>query len=281
MPFLLHEVRDSNAGGGVYHIKGLAVVYDQWSLDLGFREKIAPGALDNVLGREPHVVHTWDHDTSRALSSTRSKQYPLELRSVRDGMDMFSKVAPTSYSADLRTLIEGGIVSESSFAFTVAEDEWVYNADEARAERTVLEVGELFDVTTCAMGAYSQTSSALAVRSRVAALEEGRAATPVFFQSSGTSSSGYIELPSRQLEAEAQTDPDRDPGQAQDAPEEVVAPAEPAAPQEDGPAESPPAKPEEEEARQREFELWQAKRTAEHRRTREFAFGVTHQHEEE
>jgi phage head maturation protease len=101
-PLLVAEIRDSSNGvPGSYSIKGLASVYDKWSLDLGgFRERIMPGAFDRVLSENPHVIHTWDHDTARSLASTRSKQYPLELKSVKEGLHFYSRVAPTT---DART----------------------------------------------------------------------------------------------------------------------------------------------------------------------------------
>lgn len=169
-PFEVEEVRDSGAGGGVYTVKGHAAVFNKWSLDLGgFRERIKKGAFDDALSKDPHVLHLWDHDTARALSSTRSTQYPLELRVDPAGLHFYSKVAPTSYSEDLRVLLEGGVISQSSFAFTVAKDEWRLTEEdgEERVERTIVEVDELFDVTTCAMGAYPTTDSALALRSMV------------------------------------------------------------------------------------------------------------------
>ena len=167
-PFVVEEVRDSGAGSGIYTVKGHAAVFDKWSLDLGgFRERVAREAFDDVLSKNPHVLHLWDHDTSKALSSTRSKEYPLELRVDPAGLRFYSKVAPTSYASDLRILLESGVVDQASFAFTVAKDEWRITEDEAgeRVERTILEVAELFDVTTCAMGAYPTTDSVLATRS--------------------------------------------------------------------------------------------------------------------
>jgi HK97 family phage prohead protease len=166
-PFEVEEVRDSGSGGGVYTVKGHAAVFNKWSLDLGgFRERIKKGAFDNALSKDPHVLHLWDHDTTRALSSTRSTTYPLELRVDPNGLHFYSKVAPTSYSEDLRVLLEGGVISQSSFAFTVKDDEWrmTGEGDDEIVERTILEVEDLFDVTTCAMGAYPTTDSALAVR---------------------------------------------------------------------------------------------------------------------
>lgn len=169
-PFEVEEVRDSGAGGGVYTVKGHAAVFNKWSLDLGgFRERIKKGAFDEVLSKDPHVLHLWDHDTARALSSTRSTQYPLELRVDPHGLHFFSKVAPTTDAANLRILMEGGVITQSSFAFTVDEDEWRLAEQDGQeiVERTITRVDDLFDVTTCAMGAYPTTDSALALRSLV------------------------------------------------------------------------------------------------------------------
>src|SRR5262245_34975603 len=147
-PFVVEEIRDSGNGiPGSYSIKGHAAVYNKWSLDLGgFRERVRPGAFDRVLSEDPHVLHVWDHDTARSLSSTESKTYPLELKSGKRGLEFYSRVAPTSYASDLRMLIEGDVVKQSSFAFTVREDEWrfIEDEDEERIERSIVEVDQLF-----------------------------------------------------------------------------------------------------------------------------------------
>lgn len=175
-PFEVDEVRDSGAGGGVYTVTGHAAVFNRWSLDLGgFRERIKKGAFDNVLSTDPHVLHLWDHDTARALSSTRSKTYPLELSVDPRGLRYYSKVAPTSYSDDLRVLLDGGVIDQSSFAFTVKQDEWRIREEDGVevVERTIQEVEQLYDVTTCAMGAYPTTDSELALRSLVSGRRNG------------------------------------------------------------------------------------------------------------
>jgi uncharacterized protein len=166
--FRVEDVSDSGSGGGQYTMVGHAAVFNRWSLDLGgFRERVKKGAFDEVLSRDPHVLHTWDHDTSRVLASTRNKT--LELSIDPKGLRYWSKVAPTSYAADLRVLLERDDINQSSFAFTVAKDEWKIrdeNGDEI-VERTIIEVGDLYDVTTCAMGAYPTTDADLALRTLV------------------------------------------------------------------------------------------------------------------
>ena len=189
VPFEVDEVRDSGAGGGQFTVVGHAAVFNQWSLDLGFfREKIAPGAFDDALSRNPDVWHLWDHDTRYVLSRTTNKT--LELSLDPRGLRYWSRVAPTSYAADLRVLLERGDVNQSSFAFDLdgGEDEWVIRtADDGSEviERTIVRVGNLYDVTTTAMGAYPQTDSAVA-RSRILAYAREIGALPA--QDAGASS---------------------------------------------------------------------------------------------
>jgi HK97 family phage prohead protease len=163
------------ARDGQMVVKGYASVFNRWSLDLGgFREKIAPGAFDRVLSEDPAVILAWDHDTSRVLGSTRAHDpESLELRVDPNGLRFFSRVVATSYATDLRTLMEAGIVQQASFAFTVANDEWVEK--NGQVTRTITEVADLFDVTITGRGAYQQTVSSL-VRERAYAFgkESGR-----------------------------------------------------------------------------------------------------------
>ena len=168
VPFSLSELRDSGAGEGQFTVVGHAAVFEQWSLDLGFfREKIARDAFDNALARNPDVWHLWDHDTRYILSRTSNKT--LELSVDPRGLRFWSRIAPTSYAADLRVLMDRGDIDQASFAFTVKRDEWLIETDEDENEqisRTILEVADLYDVTTTAMGAYPQTDSQVA-RSKI------------------------------------------------------------------------------------------------------------------
>lgn len=163
MPITVEEIRDSGKAPGNFTVRGHAAVFSRWSLDLGgFREKIAPGAFDNVLGGNPDVHLLWDHDSRWVLGRTTNKT--LELRVDPAGLHYWGRVAPTSYAADLRVLLERGDVDQASFAFTVPPEgqTWVYRTDENGqeiVERTINEVSALYDVTITAQGAYPQTDS--------------------------------------------------------------------------------------------------------------------------
>jgi HK97 family phage prohead protease len=158
-----------------YYVRGHAAVYDRKSLDLGGFQEIVARAFD-VLDSDPLVHLNWDHDMGRALASTRSKTYLLELREDPKGLHFYAKVAPTTAAKDLRILMEGGVIDQASFAFTVAEDTWEIRNQGKPDEvvvRTIQQVGELFDVTVTAQGAYPQTDSQV-VRSYAVSVRAGQ-----------------------------------------------------------------------------------------------------------
>ena len=188
------EVRDSGNPSVEFTVQGHAAVFGRKSLDLGyFQEVIDRGAFDKVLDANPDVHLLWDHDTRLALARTRSSQYTLELRDDPKGLRFYSKVAPTSFAADLRILMEGGIIDQASFAFTVASDTWEIRNEGGKDEvviRTIHEVAELFDVTITAQGAYPQTDSTVVrdyakAYAQVAESEEREALDPEQDKTSG------------------------------------------------------------------------------------------------
>lgn len=157
---------EDGGGGGAAIIRGHAAVFDRLSHDLGgFRTRVAPGAFDQVLDRNPDVHLLWDHDTRYTLARTRSQT--LELRADPRGLHVYAQLAPTSYAADLVALMRRGDVDQMSFACLIGEDEWVENSD-GEIVRTIQQVDELYDVTVCAQGAFPQTDSRLVTAARAA-----------------------------------------------------------------------------------------------------------------
>lgn len=163
VPLDVEETSDSGDPAVQFVVKGHAAVFNRKSLDLGgFQERIDTGAFNDVLDRNPDVHLVWDHDLGRPLARTLSAKYLLELREDPRGLFYYAKVAPTSFAADLRVLMEGGVIDQASFAFTVLEDTWeVVNRDknDEYVLRTIHKVGDLYDVTITAQGAYPQTDS--------------------------------------------------------------------------------------------------------------------------
>lgn len=166
------EWRASGAGKGQMTVAGHAAVFNRTSHDLGgFREIVAPGAFSAALDADPDVHLLWDHDTSLVLGRTRNKT--LELRQDPLGLHFWARVAPTSYAEDLRVLMERGDVDQASFAFTVEEDDWTADEETGDVTRTIRSVGELFDVTITAKGAYPTTDASLRTLLE-AAIADGR-----------------------------------------------------------------------------------------------------------
>jgi len=162
------EIRHSGRKDEGFTLRGYAAVCNQTSHDLGgFREQIAPGAFDEVLTTDPDVHLTWDHDTRYVAA--RTKNNTLHLSSDDTGLLIDAQVGNYTWAKDLRTALERGDINQGSFAFTVAEngDEFASD-DDGNIMRTIRSVGNLFDVTVTAQGAYPQTSLA-AVRSLAAA----------------------------------------------------------------------------------------------------------------
>lgn len=172
------KLRESGVGDGSFTIGGHSAVFNRLSMDLGgFQEKIDPGAFTSALARNPDVLAVWDHDTRYVLARTMNKT--LTLSEDEFGLRTWMRVAPTSYSADLRVLMERGDIDQASFMFTIAKErlEWA-GGDDDPLIFTIEEIGELYDVTVTGRGAYPQTDMTVShARSHrvTTALQEGRA----------------------------------------------------------------------------------------------------------
>ena len=156
------EVRESGASADEITVQGHAAVFDNLSHDLGgFRERIAPGAFNDVLAAQPDVHLVIGHDMTMPLARTANGT--LELLEDEQGLRIWARVnTQLSYAKDLAEQLRTGLVDQMSFAFTVAEDgdEWVKD-DSGAIMRTVRKVAGLYDVSVVAQGAYPQTNVAL------------------------------------------------------------------------------------------------------------------------
>jgi HK97 family phage prohead protease/HK97 family phage major capsid protein len=119
-------------------IEGYASVFGD-EYDLGyFTERVAPGAFD---GRTNDDVRLLINHTGVPLARTTNNTLTLTID--ERGLHYRAKLADTQEGRDLYTLIQRGDITQSSFAFTIAEDEW--SGD--RRTRTINRVGQLYDVS--------------------------------------------------------------------------------------------------------------------------------------
>ena len=153
------EIRAEGEGGNI--IEGVAAVVNK-ETDLGwYTERIAPGAFDSVMGDD--VVALFNHDPNFPLARTTAKEAgKLELFLNDTGDLGYRFKAPdTSVGRDMLENIRNGIVSKSSFAFTIEEEEWRYNENKDVADvREIKKVKRLFDVSPVTYPAYNQTDVA-------------------------------------------------------------------------------------------------------------------------
>ena len=143
------------------HIEGYASVFNKRSLDLGgFTEVISMGAFDEVI-QNSDVKAYLDHNPQRGiLARSRNGQGSLSLTVDNEGL-RYSFDAPHTSLGD--EVIEGlvrGDYSQSSFAFTVAEESWT-KEDNGSWLRTIIKVDRLYDVSIVADPAYPDTSVAM------------------------------------------------------------------------------------------------------------------------
>ena len=144
------ETRTDEDGKEVRRLEGYAAVFDSDSEDMGFIERIAPGAFVEAL-RVSDARALFNHNSDHVLG--RKSSGTLRLKEDERGLWFDVDLPDTQTARDVVTLIERGDVSGNSFAFTVAEDQW----DRESNVRTILRVGELFDVGPVTYPAYPET----------------------------------------------------------------------------------------------------------------------------
>jgi HK97 family phage prohead protease len=152
-------------------ISGIAPPWDSWSEDLGFRERFMPGAFTDILSsRKLDVVAAWNHDESFPLGRTRNKT--LDLAEGEKGLEYRATPPQTPRVEEYLTLIRGGYMAGSSFAFTVKPDPkhetWATD-ERGNITRTIHRVSGLYDVSVVTRPAYSRSSVALRRRDLFAA----------------------------------------------------------------------------------------------------------------
>lgn len=155
------DVRAKKADAGPTVLSGYAALFNRETVIEGwfpFREVIQAGAFaetiktDDVRGLFNHdsnyVLGRTSNGTVRLTEDTIGLQYEIDLNAADpDAMSVGAKV-------------ERGDVSQSSFAFQVAEDKW----DESEVKlgklplRTIIRVAPLYDVSAVTFPAYGDTT---------------------------------------------------------------------------------------------------------------------------
>lgn len=130
-------------------VVGYGSVFSKQSEDLGgFREIIAPGAFDDRLNDDVRAL--FNHDPNYVLGRTKSGTLSLSIDET--GLRYEVDFPNTTIANDLLESIKRGDVDQSSFAFTVDEDE--FTEADGVIIRTIHRVKKLFDVSPVTYPAY-------------------------------------------------------------------------------------------------------------------------------
>ena len=132
-------------------IAGYAAVFNKDSVDMGFTERIVPGAFANAL-KASDVRVLFNHNPDRILGRTSAGT--ARLWEDRDGLAFECDLPKAQWADELHESIARGDVSQCSFGFTVAREEWSQDYQ----KRTILEVKEIFDVSPVTYPAYPDTT---------------------------------------------------------------------------------------------------------------------------
>lgn len=150
-----------------------------------FREKISPGAFDDVLNDDVRCL--FNHNPNYVLARSKEGKGTLTL-SVDDIGLKYSYATPErSFAKDLEDAIALGDVSQSSFAFDIEEQTWTEVEGEIPM-RTIVRFKKLYDVAPVTYPAYADTE--VAKRSLDAFIEKTHAKD----DSKGTRSDNNKEL---------------------------------------------------------------------------------------
>ena len=169
--YTVQDVEARQTDDGVMRLSGYAAVFNDASVPLPFKERIAPGAFRKTLSEAPDVRLLINHE---GLPLARTKNGTLTLTEDDRGLRFDADLADTQKARDIYTLVQRGDVDQMSFAFRVIRQNW----SKDKTERTLTEVSLADgDVSVVTYPAYPTTSveARQKLNEAIKALREGRA----------------------------------------------------------------------------------------------------------
>lgn len=153
------EFREDEQSGR--KVAGYAAIFNSRSEDMGFIEIIEPGAFRDAI-QNSDVRALFNHDPNQVLARTASGT--LKIEEDEKGLRYEFDLPDTTYARDLAEMMRRGDVNQSSFAFTVSDQEWI--AEESsdgkkKYTRKIKKVKRLYDVSPVTYPAYPDTEVAL------------------------------------------------------------------------------------------------------------------------
>jgi len=147
------EIRASEGKKNV--IGGIAAVVNSVT-DLGyFKEKIAPGAFDDCLSNDIRCL--FNHDEKLILARTKSKTLKVWVDTSTGNLMYEFEVPKRSYAIDLLDSVTSGDIDQSSFAFTVKKESFIFGENGELDTRIIEKIDKLYDVSPVTFPAYQDT----------------------------------------------------------------------------------------------------------------------------
>lgn len=147
-------------------IEGYAVLFNTLSEDLGgFREVIAPNALDDV--DVDDVKCLIDHEFGYVIG--RTKADTLKLTVDDKGLHFKCELPNTSYAKDIYESIKVGNVNNCSFRYTLPKGDpsaKTWTREKGEYVQTINKIDELIEVSVVTIPAYKDTSVEVAQRAK-------------------------------------------------------------------------------------------------------------------
>jgi len=164
------ETRAEETEDGNKVIVGHASMYGTRSENLGgFYEYIEKGAFTPELIEGSDVRALINHDQNLILARTTSGT--LRLNADAKGLRYEFDVPQTSYGKDLLVSMDRGDINQSSFAFTVQDDEWETD-DDGNNIRTIKKIDRLYDVSPVTYPAYPNVDDLVVAQRGLATYKE-------------------------------------------------------------------------------------------------------------
>lgn len=147
------EVRADDQEEGKMIIEGYPIVFDKEAYiegwDGGFYEKVDKKAFDNADMSD--VCLKINHNDDFFICA-RTRNGSLTLTPDEKGMFIHAELIDTTQNRDVYKMVQAGLLTEGSFAFTVTDD--TEEVKDGEIHRTIKGIGKLFDVAICTNGAY-------------------------------------------------------------------------------------------------------------------------------
>lgn len=153
------QLRALDTEEGKMEFKGYAVVFNQETVlykfnDIEYKEVIADTAFDNADISDVPLRYNHARDWVLARNRKKTGEGSLVLTKDEYGIKVTGQFVDMQYARDVYSMIQAGVVTQMSFAFTVRD--YSYNSETHTT--TINDIDKLFDVSVVDSPAYPQTS---------------------------------------------------------------------------------------------------------------------------